>query len=459
MRKFIYSGIKVLPDQNQIHFCYQLEALGGKIWNLVEKMQFEPEILIGLPDLGEAGQVILETTYLLAGISYYKAYIPAQIECQSFILTPGQLELLKTAYIEGLGQFYVESAPKLAEKYAIKSIKALQTYLETAFSSITTASRSLGQIASLNPSNYLVSFGGGKDSLVSLELIRQPDRMITLFWKNNAKELQPNLWLHPGIKPLVAATGCPVKLVERQLDPQLIQEINQDPDSLNGHVPVAVHLMGLAALVAALTNCQTIVFSNEKSADEPSLILEGVPVNHQWSKSSQAEKLIQNVFQQDAGGLVELLNPLREHYELWITKELIKYPQYLRHFSSCNRNFVIKARDQVTGNSWCGNCPKCAFVFLMLRAFLPAQEVEQIMGQDLSMQVALEKDFRGLLGLDPVKPFECVGTREEAQAALFLAEKIDPQAFQSGLLAKLWSEVKPLRSENDWQSLVDKLLQ
>ena len=67
---------------------------------------------------------------------------------------------------------------------------------------------------------------------------------------------------------------------------------------------------------------------------------------------------------------------------------------------------------------WCGNCPKCLFVYIIMRPFLPEEELNKVFGTNLLNKESLDKDFRELVGIDENKPFECVGTREEVNAAL-----------------------------------------
>jgi hypothetical protein len=98
--------------------------------------------------------------------------------------------------------------------------------------------------------------------------------------------------------------------------------------------------------------------------------------------------------------------------------------------------------------NWCCKCEKCAFVFLLLSAWLPPLEGEHLNthvhivlarktsydfvwllvcaifgGKNLLNDVALQEIFLGLVGGCGTKSFECVGTFKEAQeAALLTAE-------------------------------------
>lgn len=82
-------------------------------------------------------------------------------------------------------------------------------------------------------------------------------------------------------------------------------------------------------------------------------------------------------------------------------------------FLSCN--------EPINGTEWCNKCEKCVFVFLLLSAYLAPDKTESIFGKNLFRQVELLPVFKNLLGITGTKPFECVGTVDEARAALRLA--------------------------------------
>jgi hypothetical protein len=59
----------------------------------------------------------------------------------------------------------------------------------------------------------------------------------------------------------------------------------------------------------------------------------------------------------------------------------------------------------------------------MMRAFLSAEEVNEVFGKNLFADEMLLPLFRELLGLEKCKPFECVGTSEEMAVALKLVSE------------------------------------
>lgn len=69
-------------------------------------------------------------------------------------------------------------------------------------------------------------------------------------------------------------------------------------------------------------------------------------------------------------------------------------------------------------------CEKCAFVYLVFSAWLDASDVAQIFGgADMfaSCDAVMERSFLSLVRRGAAKPYECVGTRWECQAAVELA--------------------------------------
>ena len=59
---------------------------------------------------------------------------------------------------------------------------------------------------------------------------------------------------------------------------------------------------------------------------------------------------------------------------------------------------------------WCGHCPKCLFVWLILSPFLSQKRLTEIFGRNLADDKEMEKYFSQLFGLEKEKPFECVGS-------------------------------------------------
>jgi hypothetical protein len=72
---------------------------------------------------------------------------------------------------------------------------------------------------------------------------------------------------------------------------------------------------------------------------------------------------------------------------------------------------------------WCGECAKCAYVWLQFAAHLPRAIVDETFEHDLGEHAGNERYFRDLLGLGAHTPFECVGSVPEARVALAVARE------------------------------------
>ena len=196
---------------------------------------------------------------------------------------------------------------------------------------------------------------------------------------------------------------------------------------------------------AELSGSRYVVVGNERSANEGNGIYIGeLEVNHQYSKSYAFEE-------EFAVFLAKYLHPeltytslLMPLSELQIAKIFTSYPQYFPVFRSCNLRLGT--------TRWCLDCPKCAFVFLMLSAFVDEAQVSEVFGADLLSDSGHVQTFLDLCGLGRHKPLECVGEAGECLLALYLAaERRIAKPLHPRLAAVL-------PSEEEAQALQDRIL-
>ena len=256
------------------------------------------------------------------------------------------------------------------------------------------------------PPRIVVPLGGGKDSLVSVDLL--------------ARAGQRFRTIAVGSSPLIEAVASEVGRVHgtghvairRRLDPALFA-LNER-GAYNGHVPITAILAAVLAVGAAFYDYDTIVLSNERSADAPTRTGDdGRDVNHQYSKSLAFERDLGAILETEAPG-VSYFSLLRPWSELAITRHFARLAEFHDCFSSCNRNFRLQggARER-----WCRDCPKCRFVYLALAPFIGRERLVSIFGGDLLDDPRQIAGFAALLEIDADKPFECVGEVAEARAA------------------------------------------
>lgn len=342
----------------------------------------------------------VQSLFFMAGVSYYKTFLPTNIEIRAGALTSEDAAFYSKTYQRGLGEFlYVNQLdPSTEIQFPI-----------TDTSTSTTVHQNQG-------SGMLVGLGGGKDSLVSVELLRKNYDITT--W---------SVGHQTQLTPLVERIDLPHLWVERTWDQQLAT-LNQS-GAYNGHVPISAILACAGAVVAILSGKRDIVVSNENSANEPNLTYQGVEINHQYSKSLEFERDFQQYLFRHFGTSVRYYSSLRPLSELRISELFSQtgFSTYGDVFSSCNRAFTHTSKAMF----WCGECPKCAFVFLALTPFVDRSALEKLFnGKNLLLDSSLKQTYLQLLGIDGDKPLECVGEIKESRAAMRLAQNVYPELKQ-----------------------------
>ncbi len=332
----------------------------------------------------------LQLLHLIAGVSYFKAAVPPRIVVDTGAPDEATAALLEAVYVDGLAEFAWRNGLDLRGRIA--------------FPRIDTDCGSAAAPALDLPRRSLVAIGGGKDSLVTVELLRGRGEDMTLTWVGDS----------PLIAAVAAHTGLPTLNIGRSLSPMLF-ELNRQ-GAWNGHIPVTAINSAILLLAALLYGFDSVVFSNEQSASAATLEAEGRVVNHQWSKGFAFERALASLVHARVASDLDYFSLLRPLSELAVTRQFARHSQYHQHFSSCNRNFRLlgaKPRER-----WCGACPKCHFVFLALAPFLAKPALVAIFGRNLLDDPELAGDFDALIEWQAHKPFECVGEAAESRAAL-----------------------------------------
>ena len=367
-----------------------------------------------------AAQAAARLVFLLAGVSYYKTGAPPVIDMGATALTGVEQAFLRDFYLQGLGEYAYRNSLDLTD-LRIEGPPAPEP------------AQPRPDTAPVSGLRALVPFGGGIDSIVTVEHVRRRAD-VALFVVNRPGDR------FEAIERPAAAAGLPVVRAGREIDPQLLR--SAESGFLNGHVPVTGILSAIAVLAAVLCDRDAVVMSNEWSASAPTLVHDGRPVNHQYSKSASFEAAFREVLAAGPAGLPEYFSALRDRTELWIAEEFAGLEKYHGTFRSCNRAFHLDSKRRL--KHWCGQCDKCCFIDLILAPFMPAGALRAVFAADGGGQEPLAKPelapkFRALLGAG-TKPFECVGEVSECRAAVLLAAK---RADRAGfpLLRELAAEV------------------
>ncbi|HEU5222369.1 MAG TPA: hypothetical protein VFU07_01650 [Candidatus Lumbricidophila sp.] len=338
---------------------------------------------------------LLHLLSLAASPSYFKAFAPPVIEVPAG-LTDAQRTFLGELITKGLGEFmFVNDLPRVFDTEIVAPVRPELS----APNDVPTEPR-----ASTPIRRVLVAVGGGKDSVVSIEALKSAGYDVELCATN-------------GFGPIDATArvaGLPLHGIRRRLDP-LLFELNA-AGAHNGHVPITAVNSLVTVLSALALGFDAAVFSNEASSSFGNVGWHGHTINHQWSKGLDFERMLGANLPDGSPAYFSLLRPLTE---LRIARRFATHREYHPVFTSCNRAYRWHAERSST---WCGECPKCRFVFLCLAPFLPKAELLAIFGgRDLFADPAQRDGFLDLLGAEErMKPFECVGEPDECRVALAL---------------------------------------
>lgn len=394
--------------------------------HFTETLAFPQGFDLTVPDTPAFGK-LLDLTAIVLGVSYFKLLAPFTIRT-SIALTKMEQAFALDIYENGLGEFYARNDLRRFGRIAIEAHADTGT---------APAAPVLGDRA-------LLPIGGGKDSLVSVQLFERAGLDFTPF-AVNAKGPILGSFERIGREPLT---------VKRTLDAEMIR-LGKEPGYYNGHVPSTAINSMIAALVALLYSYNRVVLSNERSASEGNVAFDGREANHQHSKSIGFERLIAEVLAGATDGALGYFSLLRPYSEARIAALFARETRFDNVFSSCNENFKLAGHK---GPLWCGRCPKCHFVFLIFAPVMTKARLTGIFGQDLLADAGHERSFRELTGLAGQKPWECVGEIEEAAACLWRIAKMEEwqdEAIVRLLMDDLLAQYGAPRLEAAWAALMD----
>jgi hypothetical protein len=407
---FRYEGFAADGERGLLTCRYSLDGR-----EFAERVSLAPGPGWDTPAARAAARIV----YLLAGVSYYKTAAPPVIDLGDTALTEREKAFLRQFYLSGLGEYAYRNGLDLGD-LTLRTDRA---------SSAPEPSASPGG-PHMRP---LIPFGGGIDSIVTVEGVRKRTEDIALFVVNRPGDR------FAAIEKPAAVSGLPVIRAGREIDPQLLR--SAELGFRNGHVPVTGIISAIAVLAATLNGRDAVVMSNEWSASVPTLEHNGQQVNHQWSKSAAFEASFRELLRADQG-LPDYFSALRDRTELWVGEKFAALAQYHGTFRSCNRAFHIDTKRRL--DHWCGQCDKCCFIDLILAPFMSAQGLRSVFaaggggGEPLD-NPELKPKFQTLLG-SGTKPFECVGEVNECRAAVVLAAN-RPDRAETTLLAELAAEI------------------
>lgn len=391
--KFIFNSYSFNKSTNEAIFDYSFSD--GRSFS--EKVSFAPN-----PD-DPQNQKLNDTllnrslffSFILAGTSYYKAFPTTEVALSEDI-DGWQAEFFNTVYQEGLGQFAFENKLTRSD---LAHFNATANELPTA--------------TSYKGSGILTLQSGGKDSLLLSTLLDESETPYSPWFLSSGDH-------HPVV---LDELSYPLLLAKRTIDRETLTKAAHE-GGLNGHVPITYIVQSYALIQAIILGKSQILVSIGHEGVEPHAFIDDLAVNHQWSKTWEAEKLFSDYVHRYISPDISVGSPLRSLSELKIAELFAKksWSKYGHRFSSCN---VANYRQHADNSElkWCGNCPKCANAYLLFSPFVNHVELQSIFdGQDLFAKPSLVNSFKGLLGIDGfMKPFECVGEIDELRKAYHMS--------------------------------------
>lgn len=326
-------------------------------------------------------------------ISYWKATCTKTVEIIPYKLTESQINWWKKVYFNGLGEFFY--------------INKIDTNIDDFMTIKSCGNKDFEKISYSTTDKVLVPIGGGKDSVVTLELLNTNFDVIPFV-------INPRDAIYDCQKVRSFDENNSIFL-NRNLDKTIIQ-LNEK-GFLNGHTPFSAMLAFYTFLISYIYGIQHVALSNESSANEPTI--PGTMINHQYSKSFEFESDFRIYINQNITSNYNYFSFLRPLNELQIARVFSKQTQYFKAFKSCNAGSKQ--------NIWCCNCSKCLFTYIILSPFIDIEELTNIFGENLFNKKTLLETFKQLTGISENKPFECVGTIDEVNVALnlFIKSNVD----------------------------------
>lgn len=380
---FSFESFSVAENSDDLSITYQ--------FNLSDKFFFSPTIVFkkGRFFSNKLSASVIENfafqTGLIELISYWKASCAPTIIIKPFKINSEQIMWWKNLWFNGLGEFFYLNNINVDKESFVNVVCESNKVL--------TISR-----VENNDREVLIPVGGGKDSAVTIELLKDHFQCLPMIINPRQASL--------GSTFMAGYRRDEILEIRRTIHPQLLK-LNES-GYLNGHTPFSALLAFVSIMAAYFTGVKSIALSNESSANEPTDADSGI--NHQYSKSYEFEKDFRNYVNKYITPDINYLSFLRPLNELTIARIFSGFPKYFPEFKSCNAGSKT--------NSWCGKCPKCLFTYIILSPFIEQETLVGIFGQNLLKKNELAPVFRDLTGLSSIKPFDCVGTIDEVNFSL-----------------------------------------
>lgn len=396
--EFLYRSYIIEEDEDKVKITYNFEipklAKFAPTWEFPKMVA--PKEFTAYKNFSENPTFInmVFSLGMVELVSYWKISCAPKVRVLCGKLEEKQIRWWKNLYFNGLGEFYYTNGIEENEEDFMEIVSEGEAVVGKNLPSINdTLNAGVGN---------LIPIGGGKDSAVTLTLLKdsKEDNYCYIINPRGATLKTVEKGGYDENKSLIA--------VKRTLDKNML-ELNKQ-GFLNGHTPFSAIVAFSATIAAYMKNLKYIVLSNESSANESTV--EGSYVNHQYSKSFQFEKDFHEYEKEYLLSGTYYFSMLRPLSEFQIAKTFAGFKQYHDIFRSCNAG----SKQDI----WCGHCPKCLFVYLIMSPFISQDRLAEIFGHNMLEDEEMMKYFQQLIGVEKEKPFECVGSRDEINTAICL---------------------------------------
>ncbi len=413
-------------EEFRVQFDFEIQGLS----------HFNPDFIIAKPKGGDVFsnlRAVREAAFSLGMvelISYWKLTCAPTVIVECGRLNEDQIRWWKKLYFHGLGEFFYKNN--------------IHVDMDGFMNLTSTGEAITGQMDQRVYHGNLIPVGGGKDSFVSLELLKDSKEDNHAFVINHVMSA-----VHAAFA--AGYRGESLIIAERTLDSRML-EFNKC-GFLNGHTPFSALCAFAASLTAIIYGIQNICLSNEDSANESTI--KDSTVNHQYSKTFMFEQDFKHYMDTYITPEVHYFSLLRPLSELQIAGLFSTLTDYLPVFRSCN----VGQKEE----KWCGHCAKCLFVCVLLSAYLDDETLVNIFHADMLNDPTMYDLLAQLTGISDNKPFECVGTRDEVNVAINMSisnhlnqNKPIPYLYQKYMESPYYDYYK--NKSVDWDSFQEENL-
>lgn len=388
-KKFIFDRYTFDVNTGVAEFYYAFD----------EAIQFKETIQFELPKASYSAELFdrcLSLVFMVAGTSYYKCFPTRKATFANGWISYFDAELLNAVYKNGLSQLIFENGLELDKMVHFTSEKV-----------------------ALPPLDYtglgVLSMQSGGDHSLLLGKLLNDSNITYMPWHMSSNESYP--------KAIERLKNHPPRIVKREIDRKNL-ELAKQLGGLNGHVPITYITMAIALADAVLHNENIVLAAIGREEDDVRELIGDFEINHQWSKTWQAEELLMGYIASTMSGNLHVGSPLRIFSELKISELFVEncWERFGHAFSLCN---IANSRPSPDGEPyWCGRCSKCANSFLLLSPFVEPEELRGLFGgKDLFTDQNLQQTFMAFFALHgQIKPFDCVGGAQELRLAYRMAQ-------------------------------------